>query len=143
MTNLFAILAQSDAEPSSGSGLFSFALLPLMLVAMYFLIIRPNSKKRKAARSLQSELEVGDEVMTTSGIIGTLTGEDGPTRFWLEIDDDVQVRIARGGIQGRIEADDEAAGRPDSSDGDVDISVEADADAEADEESETKAADKD
>ncbi|MFT6290170.1 MAG: preprotein translocase subunit YajC [Ilumatobacter sp.] len=140
MTNLFAILSQSDAEATSGGGLFSFALLPLMLVAMYFLIIRPNSKKRKAAQSLQSELEVGDEVMTTSGIIGTLTGEDGPTRFWLEIDDDVQVRISRGGIQGKIAADDEAESRPDSSDdGDEDSDDPVDAEAE----SATDAADKD
>jgi preprotein translocase subunit YajC len=145
MTNLFAIIAQSDGGSSSGSGLFSFALLPLMLVAMYFLIIRPNSKKRKAAQSLQSELSVGDEVMTTSGIIGTLTGEDGPTRFWLEIDDDVQVRIARGGIQGRIEADDEAEGKPDTSDKDSgkDADDESDSDAESDVDVDVEAADND
>jgi len=102
MTNLLAIIATADEE-ASGGGLFSFALLPLMLLAMYFIIIRPNSKKRKQQMSLQSSLSVGDEVMTTSGMIGTITGEDGPERFWLEIDDDVQVRIARGGIQGKFE----------------------------------------
>jgi len=105
MTDLITILAGADSEASSGGSLFSFLLLPLMLVAMYFLIIRPNSKRRKDAAKLQSTLEIGDEVITTSGIIGTLTGEDGPTRFWLEIDDDVQVRIARGGIQGRLTDD--------------------------------------
>ena len=115
MTDLISFLAASDAEPSGGSGILSFLLLPLMLVAMYFLIIRPNSKRRKEAAALQSALEVGDEVITTSGIIGTITGEDGPTRFWLEIDDDVQVRIARGGIQGRI-ADDEGDQRDDDQD---------------------------
>jgi len=104
MTNLLAIIASADEE-ASGGGLFSFALLPLMLLAMYFIIIRPNSKKRKQQMSLQSSLSVGDEVMTTSGMIGTITGEDGPERFWLEIDDDVQVRIARGGIQGKFEGD--------------------------------------
>ncbi|MGA9278459.1 MAG: hypothetical protein WBV89_15980, partial [Ilumatobacter sp.] len=61
--------------------------------------------------------EVGDDVITTSGIVGTITGEDGPTRFWLEIDDDVQVRIGRGHIQGKISldaaADDDADGTTD------------------------------
>jgi preprotein translocase subunit YajC len=105
MTNLITILAGADSEASSGGSIFSFLLLPLMLVAMYFLIIRPNSKRKKEAALLQSVLQVGDEVITTSGIIGTITGEDGPTRFWLEIDDDVQVRIARGGISGRLTDD--------------------------------------
>jgi len=106
MIDFILFAAETEAEPSSGSGLFSFALLPLMLVAMYFLIIRPNSKRRKEQAALQSSLGVGDEVITTSGIIGTITGEDGDTRFWLEIDDDVQVRIARAGIQGKISTGD-------------------------------------
>ncbi|WP_420450405.1 preprotein translocase subunit YajC [Ilumatobacter sp.] len=114
MTSLlsFALLAQSEAE-ATGGGLFSFALLPLMLVAMYFLIIRPNRKRAKDQAALQSALGVGDEVMTTAGIVGTITGEDGPGRFWLEIDDDVQVRIARGAISGRVDVDaDDAATVP-------------------------------
>ncbi len=115
----FLASAGADAgasDASDGGSIFSFLLLPLMLVAMYFLIIRPNSKKRKAQQSLQSALGVGDEVITTAGIIGTITGEDGPTRFWLEIDDDVQVRIARGGIAGRLDpdADTVASEKPDS-----------------------------
>ena len=114
--SILSFLAQSEpaADAGDGGSIFSFLLLPLMLVAMYFFIIRPNSKKRKAQLSLQSELGVGDEVITTAGIIGTITGEDGPTRFWLEIDDDVQVRIARGGIAGRLEADEADSGKPDS-----------------------------
>ena len=110
----FLASAGADAETSDGGSVFSFLLLPLMLVAMYFLIIRPNSKKRKQQAALQSELGVGDEVITTAGIIGTITGEDGPTRFWLEIDDDVQVRIARGGIAGRLDPDAVDAEKPDS-----------------------------
>ena len=106
MTPLLSLVAaQGDAE-ATGGGLFSFALIPLMLVAMYFLIIRPNRKRARDQVALQSALEVGDEVMTTSGMIGTITGEDGPNRFCLEIDDDVQVRIARGAISGRVDLDD-------------------------------------
>jgi preprotein translocase subunit YajC len=50
-------------------------------------------------------------VVTTSGVFGTITGEDGPNRFWLEIDDDVQIRIARAAIQSvtDLEADDAVA----------------------------------
>jgi len=115
MTNFLAIIAQEDN--GGGGSIFSFLLLPLLLVGMYFLIIRPNSKRRKEAVALQSALSVGDEVITAAGIVGTITGEDGPSRFWLEIDDDVQVRIARGSIQGKIDIASEA---DDDSDDDVD-----------------------
>ena len=52
-------------------------------------------------QELQRSIQVGDEVITTSGVYGTITGEDGEARFWLEIDDDVQIRIARAAIQGK------------------------------------------
>lgn len=134
---ILTFLAASDApvaDASDGGSIFSFLLLPLMLVAMYFLIIRPNSKKRKAQQSLQSALGVGDEVITTAGIIGTITGEDGPTRFWLEIDDDVQVRIARGGISGRLDPDAVDTEKPDASDAAADDTDES-ADESADQDS--------
>ena len=131
MTDFITILAGADSEASSGGSIFSFLLLPLMLVAMYFLIIRPNSKRRKDAAKLQSVLQVGDEVITTSGIIGTLTGEDGPTRFWLEIDDDVQVRIARGGIQGRL-ADDKNEPESDADEPDLDDGADNETDPDTD-----------
>jgi preprotein translocase subunit YajC len=113
--------SDGDAQAATGSSWLSFAFLPLMIVVFYFLIIRPNSRKRKEALALQAALAVGDEVITTSGIIGKITGEDGPTRFWLEIDDDVQVRIARGFIQGRIA--DDAVDASAGSSGDVDASA--------------------
>ncbi|WP_051063151.1 preprotein translocase subunit YajC [Ilumatobacter nonamiensis] len=128
MTNLLSIIAQSD---EGGGSIFSFLLLPLMLVGMYFLIIRPNSKRRKQAAALQSELSVGDEVLTAAGIVGTITGEDGPTRFWLEIDDDVQVRIARGSVQGKIDTsaeDVEPTDEVDDADEDIDSKNSVDGD---------------
>ena len=51
--------------------------------------------------------------MTNSGIYGFVTGVDGD-KFWLEIDDDVQIRIARAAIQGRVNSD--AAGEPSADD---------------------------
>jgi preprotein translocase subunit YajC len=128
MTNLLAILAADGAESSDGGSILSFLLLPGMVAAMYFLIIRPNSKRRKQAAALQSVLSVGDEVITTSGIVGTITGEDGDSRFWLEIDDDVQVRISRGAVAGRLDPDTLS----DSTRDEGDAADDADGDAESD-----------
>jgi|TARA_B110000238_G_scaffold200808_1_gene252467 preprotein translocase subunit YajC len=102
------IFANAD---SGGSSILSFLFLPLILVAMYFLMIRPQRKRMRDQQDLQKSVEVGQDVVTTSGVFGTITGEDGPNRFWLEIDDDVQIRIARAAIQNvtDLEADDAVA----------------------------------
>ncbi len=129
MTSLFANAVLGSAESSGGaSSLFSLGLLLLVPFGMYFFMIRPQRRKLREQQELQSALGVGDEVVTTSGIFGTITGEDGDSRFWLEIDDDVQVRIARAAIQGRISDDDDADDDADTDD-DADIDV---ASAEAD-----------
>ena len=50
-------------------------------------------------------------MITTSGIYGFITGEEGD-KFWLEIDDDVQIRIARAAVQSKIDTSTgDAAGR--------------------------------
>jgi preprotein translocase subunit YajC len=97
----FSILAQD----SGGGGGSAASLLVLLLIpfAMYFLLIRPQRKRMKAQASLQSSLGVGDEVITNSGVYGFITGEEDGL-FWLEIDDDVQIRIAKAAIQGKVDA---------------------------------------
>ena len=69
---------------------------------MYFLMIRPQRRRMREQSAMQSELDVGDEVITTAGVYGFITGFD-EDRIWLEIDDDVQVRISRAAIQGKVD----------------------------------------
>lgn len=90
------------AESSGGGGLGTLLVFMLIPLAMYFLLIRPQKRRQRDALSLQKAIEVGDEVMTTSGIYGFITGFDGDVA-WLEIDDNVQIRIARQGIQRRVD----------------------------------------
>jgi preprotein translocase subunit YajC len=93
----------ASADESSPNILVS--LIPFLVIGfiMYLLLIRPQRRKMKAAAELQSSVGVGDEIVTTTGIYGFITGEDGPSRFWLEIDDDVQIRIARAAVQGKVD----------------------------------------
>ena len=89
------------AAESSGSPI-TFLFLPLLLVGAYFLMIRPQRKRQRAAQELQRSIDVGDEVMTTSGVYGFVTGFDGDIA-WLEIDDNVQIRVARAAIQRKVD----------------------------------------
>ena len=129
-TSFVSILAQS--EESSGGSIISFLFLPGILLLLYFIMIRPQRKRMReqaeATAQLQSALAVGSEVVTVSGIYGTITGEDGDDILWLEIDDDVQIRIARAAIQkivddeGAADVDDDAA----ADDTDTDASASSD-----------------
>ncbi|GAA3542187.1 preprotein translocase subunit YajC [Nocardioides daeguensis] len=75
------------------------SLLPIVAIAAIFwlLIIRPASRQRKEAASLQAGLAVGDDVMLTSGIFGTITGE-ADDHLELEIAPGVVVRVVRGAV---------------------------------------------
>ncbi len=56
---------------------FTQFLFPLLLiVVLYLFFIRPQAKKQKAQKSFEDSLEKGKKVVTTSGIIGTITKLD-------------------------------------------------------------------
>ena len=115
------LIAQDDS--SGGSGIASLGILLLIPVAMYFLMIRPQRKRMRDQAAMQTSLEVGDEIVTTSGMYGFITGFD-DDRVWVEIDDDVQVRVAKAAIQGKVDTSATTETRPDS----VADSVDDDAD---------------
>lgn len=108
--SLFAtVFAQEGGDDgSAGAGIIQFAVLLLIPVAMYFLLIRPQRRRAKQQADMQSALGVGDEVITTSGIYGFITGEE-DNLFWLEVDDDVQIRIAKAAIQSKVDTKSAAA----------------------------------
>ncbi|MCL2081278.1 MAG: preprotein translocase subunit YajC [Oscillospiraceae bacterium] len=59
------------AEGGGMGGLLGTMLLPIGLLAvMYFFMIRPESKRKKAAAKMRNELIVGDQVTTIGGITG-------------------------------------------------------------------------
>jgi preprotein translocase subunit YajC len=62
---------EAAASPMSGA-MGQLLLFGGIFVAMYFMTIRPQSKKAKEHRELLAGLSKGDEVVTTSGILGTI-----------------------------------------------------------------------
>ena len=90
-----------EASNSGGSAV-SLLILPLMMVGMYFLLIRPQRKRMREQGALQTSLAEGDEVVTTSGMYGFITGFDGDI-VWLEVDDNIQIRVARAAVQRKVD----------------------------------------
>ena len=50
----------------------SILLMVVLFGAMYFFMIRPENKKRKAAEQMRNSLAVGDVITTIGGIVGTI-----------------------------------------------------------------------
>ena len=76
----------------------------LMLGAIYLLLWRPQQRRMAAVRRLQSEIQEGDEVLTTSGIYGTIV-RLGESDADLEIAPNTVIHVARGAIGQRIDAE--------------------------------------
>jgi preprotein translocase subunit YajC len=104
------------------------SLLPIVAIAAIFwlLIIRPASRQRKQVAELQSRLSVGDDVMLTSGIFGTIVGSSEET-LELEIAPGVTIEVVRGAVSSvRREVAPEAAAAGSEETGGVDAEVPAD-----------------
>jgi preprotein translocase subunit YajC len=101
---MFALLAQ---DSQGGSSLVAFLPLLLMGVIFYFLLIRPQQRRAKAQQALLRSVEVGDDIVTTAGVYGTVTEiDDVDDVITVEIAPGTRVRMVRAGI-GRIVEDEE------------------------------------
>ncbi len=76
MINLFnqitleATATGTDAMPAGCNGSSLLIFYVLIFAALYFVMIRPNSKKRKQEEELKKNIEIGDEITTIGGIVG-------------------------------------------------------------------------
>jgi preprotein translocase subunit YajC len=96
--------AQTSAPHAGGSdNIFSSStitgMLPLVVVfvALFFIMIRPQMKRQKEHSAMLAALSKGDEVATSGGLLGKVTGlsESGIT---LQIASDVEVQVQRSAV---------------------------------------------
>jgi preprotein translocase subunit YajC len=85
-------------------GGYAFVWLVLLVVAFFFLVVRPQRRQMATMRELQASLRVGDEVVTTSGIYGVVRTL-GDRHLDLEVAPGTVIRIARGAISARQPTD--------------------------------------
>src|SRR5688500_9207130 len=73
----------------------------LIFAAMYFLLLRPQRQRAKAQEQLITSLEVGDEVVTIGGVLGTIVALN-ERNVEIEVSDGVRMRVVRPAISGRV-----------------------------------------
>lgn len=86
------------AGGAGGDGNFLVSLAPLLLifVVFYFLLIRPQQKKVKQHKELIAALRRGDRIVTSGGIVGTVSKVIDEQFLQVEIAEGVRVRLLRG-----------------------------------------------
>jgi preprotein translocase subunit YajC len=93
------------SAPPDGAAPFWVQLVPFALILgiFYFIILLPMKRRQRKIADFQSALKVGDRVITTSGIYGSIT-KINDRSVQLQIADKVRVEVARqaiGGYQGQ------------------------------------------
>ena len=83
-----------------GAGGFGF-LIPMLLVfgVFYLLLIRPQQRKQRQLQATIADLKAGDKVVTTGGVIGTITAVR-DTSFLIRSADKSILEIARSAVAG-------------------------------------------
>jgi len=91
------------APPEGGSPWLQLVPFVLVLAIFYFLILMPMRRRQKKVQEFQSALQVGQNVVLTSGIYGQIT-KIGEKSVQLQIADKVRIEVAKaavGGYQGQ------------------------------------------
>jgi preprotein translocase subunit YajC len=99
MYDIFLLMAQADPTAKAPNPLMSFLPFLLIILIMYFLMIRPQSKRQKEKQKMLDELKKGDNVVTMGGIHGKVVSfADNDKTVVVKIDDNVKITVDRAAI---------------------------------------------
>jgi preprotein translocase subunit YajC len=102
MLNAFVLWAQENAKaPAAPPAPFGLDLLPLLLIGAfaYFLLLRPAFRQEKERKQLRANLEKDDDVLTTSGIYGTVVSvSKDKDEVVVKVADGVRLKMVRAAI---------------------------------------------
>ena len=89
------MLAIGDLLSSAGP----FLIMAVLLVGMYFLILRPQKKQEKETANMRNSLKVGDEITTIGGIIGKIVSIKEETVMIETGHDRMKIRILKSAVR--------------------------------------------
>lgn len=107
---MYSFLDTATATSSAASGtttgsggwigtLMSLLPIVLILVVFYFLLIRPQNKREKKMQEMRNAVQIGDEIVTSSGIIGIVISVKDDNIVIETGSDRSKIRIKRWAIQ--------------------------------------------
>lgn len=100
MTTLFSALLQGGATSLTG-----FALPVLMIGVMYVLVVLPMQRQKKQQQKMLSSLKSGDVVVTSGGIVGTVTTLEKNTLVIRVKPDNLKLEVSRAAVASVVPPD--------------------------------------
>ena len=92
---MFHFLTETPTEPTL---IPTLLMMGLMFVVFYFMLIRPENKRKKEAEQMRSSVKTGDKITTIGGIIGTVVSVK-DEKFVMETGaDQVRIELAKWAI---------------------------------------------
>ena len=95
----------APASGSGGGGLGFFLPLIAIFLIFYALIIRPQQKQQKEQKKMIAAIKKGDQVVTTGGIHGRVTGVTDDL-LTLEVADRVRIKLNKSNVGSRVASGD-------------------------------------
>lgn len=109
LSTLPVVFAQAAG---GGSGLMNIVFFGALFAIMYFVLIRPQQKQAKEQQTMIAALKKGDDVITSSGILGKIFSVDEKV-VTLEVGSGMKLRMLKSSVQGKVTI--EPPGKTDSS----------------------------
>ncbi len=102
---MFHFLTDAAAATPAGGGMEMIIMLVVMIGVFYFMLIRPENKRKKEAEATRNSIKVGDQVTTIGGIVGKVVHVK-DDKFVLETSaDQVRIEFAKWAISSNDTAD--------------------------------------
>ena len=99
--------SEATTATSGTSMLVMVGWIAIMLIAMYFLMIRPQRKKQKEEKQMRENLQVGDEVVTIGGIYGRVISLKEDSMVIESKSDHSKLTVARWALQQNLTVHDD------------------------------------
>ena len=96
---LFAMSPGGGGSAGGAAGIMSLLPFVLIFFVIYFLMIRPQVKRQKETKNMLENLKKGDKIITTGGIIGTISGiKEKDNIVILKVDQNVKIDMLKTGV---------------------------------------------
>ncbi len=93
------LLESTEGSTGGGNSWISLVLILGVVLVFYFLLIRPEKKREKAAQEMRDALQVGDEITTIGGIIGEVISIKDETFVLETTKDKTHIRFLKSAVR--------------------------------------------